>query len=370
MVQKYNKAVLLLKPSEKNKLKELLRKGNYRTRTIKRAQLLLAVDKNHSVSLAADILGTTPKTAYNILDAYRENGLEYALYDLPRCGKPHILNEKQDSQIVALACSTPPEGRCRWTVQLLLTAAVKAKIVMKISRETVRTLMKNHALKPWREKMWCVAKLDNEYIEKMEDVLSVYEKPYNKEYPVVCMDEKPVQLLSEPYNLLPAKDHQLQRRDHEYKREGVANVFCAIEPKTGKSIVSPTKNRKAKAFAQFIFLIALKYKNAKKINLVMDNLNTHCLKSVISRYGEEKGRELWRRFNIHHTPKHASWLNQAEIGIGIYTKQCLGKERVPNFKALKKRTVAWKRTGQKIKINWRFTRKKARLKFKYKKCKN
>lgn len=361
---------LCITKSERKELHDLLSKGKHSVRVIKRAQILLAMEKQNSASSTAEIIHTSKKTVYNTLEAYRKNGLNYALYDLPRKGKPRILNEKQDAQIVALACSSPPPGRTRWTVQLLLEAAIKSKVVLKIGKETIRNLMKTHALKPWREKMWCVAKLDDEYISKMEDVLSIYEKQYDPEYPVVCMDEKPVQLLSEPYKLIGAKAHQLQRRDHEYKREGVANVFCAVEPKKGKVLVNPTKNRKAKAFAQFIRQIILKYSTAKRIHLVMDNLNTHGLKSVITRYGEKAGKALWKRLVIHYTPKHASWLNQAEIAIGIYSKQCLGKDRVPSLDALKIKTSLWKTSGPKIKIDWRFTRKKARAKFKYRKCKN
>lgn len=363
----YSKARIRLHAHEKTAIKTLLQNGKRSVRVVKRAQILLAVHEKWVVASIAAIVGVSAKTVYNTVRAYQENGLEYALYDLPRPGKSPALNEKQDSRIVALACSDPPPGCARWTVQLLVEAAKKLKIVMSISRETVRKLMETHALKPWREKMWCVAKLDEEYIKKMEDVLSVYEKAYDKRNPVICLDEKPVQLLSEPHDCIPARSHQVKRRDHEYKREGVANVFCAVEPKSGRAMVSPTQNRKAKAFAKFFRSVLGKYPHADKIHVVMDNLNTHRKKALVERYGEETGAALWERAEVHYTPKHASWLNQAEIALGIYSRQCLGRERIANLKVLNEKTDCWKNRGGRIMIDWRFTRRKARKKFKYKK---
>jgi len=369
-MKKNNSGLVVLSASELSQINQIISKGRHSVRVIKRAQILLGIHNKYSVFLVASIVITTQKTVYNTLQAYNEGGLENALYDLPRPGQPPALNQKQDAHIVALACSAPPNGRVRWTVSLLAEFSKKAKIVMTIGKETIRKVLKNHALKPWREKMWCVANLNKEYIRNMEDVLALYEKPYDPRNPVVCLDEKPVQLLSEPYRTIPAKPGQDKRRDHEYKREGVVNVFCGVEPKTGKVIVQPTRNRKSNAFARFFRAVMRKYKRAKKVHIVVDNLNTHKEKSLIDAFGETIGKKLWKRAVVHYTPIHASWLNQAEIAIGIYSRQCLGKDRVDSLKTLKQRTQRWKKRGEKILINWRFTRKKAREKFKYKKCKN
>ena len=215
--------------------------------------------------------------------------------------------------------------------------------------------------------MWCIAELTPEFIERMEDVLDLYAKPFNPKEPVVCLDEKPVQLVQDARESIPGKPGKIKKRDYEYKRAGTANVFCAVEPKGGRHFTYVTKNRKGKEFAKVLNRIANHYSHADKIHLVMDNLRTHSQKSLTNFYGEEKGTEIWNRFEIHFTPKHASWLDQAEIEIGIYSRQCLGKSRIGSIDELRKKTNAWNKevNKKKLKINWKFTTKKARKKFKY-----
>jgi hypothetical protein len=173
--------------------------------------------------------------------------------------------------------------------------------------------------------MWCVADLDEEYIARMEDVLETYERPYDATHPVVCLDEKPVTLHADVRPASPAKPGREARRDNEYERRGTANVFCAVEPKAGRHFTFPTPDRSGFEFAQALFQLALHYPDAKTIHLVMDNLNSHSQKSLSDLYGPEMAREVWGCFTIHYTPKHGSWLNQAEIEIGIFNRQCLGK---------------------------------------------
>lgn len=219
--------------------------------------------------------------------------------------------------------------------------------------------------------MWCVPKLDDAYIECMEDVLEVYERPYDPEEPVICLDEKPVTLHADvraPTSAAPGRE---ARQDSEYERCGTANVFCAVEPKAGHHFTFPTHTRHGYEFARVLFRIAMAYPKAKTIHLVMDNLSTHTQKSLTDFYGKEVGAQIWDRYSVHYTPTHGSWLNQAEIEIGLYARQCLGKRRFPHLVALRRETTAWRRRANKrqIKINWNFTRKKARKKFKYKsKC--
>jgi hypothetical protein len=205
----------------------------------------------------------------------------------------------------------------------------------------------------------------------MEDVLEVYERPYNPEEPVICLDEKPVTLHAEVRSATPAVPGREARRDSEYKRCGTANVFCAVEPKAGHHFAYPTHSRHGYEFAQVLFRIALAYPEAKTIHLVMDNLSTHTQKSLTDFYGKGVGGQIWERYSAHYTPTHGSWLNQAEIEISLYGRQCLGKRRFSNLAGLRRETTAWRRRAnkQRIKINWNFTRKKARRKFKYKsKC--
>jgi DDE superfamily endonuclease len=215
--------------------------------------------------------------------------------------------------------------------------------------------------------MWCVAELDEEYIRKMEDVLAVYEKPYDATEPVVCLDEKPVSLhadLRPPQAATPGK---IAKRDSEYERCGTANVFCVVEPKAGLHFTKPTPTRSAAEFAQVIANLAVSYPSARTIHLVMDNLNIHCQKSLTDYYGDMAGRYFWNRFTTHYTPKHGSWLNQAEIEISLFSRQCLGTRRIPNLASLRKEGRAWNRrmNRQRTKIRWQFSRKDARRKFGY-----
>ena len=215
--------------------------------------------------------------------------------------------------------------------------------------------------------MWCIPELTPEFIERMEDVLDLYAKVYNPSKPVVCFDEKPVQLVKDGRLPIEGKPGSIKKRDYEYIRAGTANVFCIVETKGGRHFTYVTKNRKGREFAKVLNRIAKHYFYAKTIHLVMDNLNTHSLKSLTDFYGEKKGKEIWNKFEIHFTPKHASWLNQAEIEIGIYSSQCLGRSRIGTIDELRKRTNAWNKevNKKKLKINWKFTTKKARGKFKY-----
>jgi hypothetical protein len=216
--------------------------------------------------------------------------------------------------------------------------------------------------------MWCVADLNDDYISKMEDVLETYERPYDAARPVVCLDEKPVTLHADVRPASPAKPGREARQDSEYKRCGTANVFCAVEPKAGRHFTFPTPDRSGFQFAQVLFRLALQYPQVETIHLVMDNLSSHHQKSLTDFYGKEMASEVWNRFTVHYTPKHGSWLNQAEIEIGMFARQCLGKRRIPNLKTLRREARAWNRqmNRDRVKINWKFDRKAARRKFGYK----
>ena len=216
--------------------------------------------------------------------------------------------------------------------------------------------------------MWCVPDLDEHYIANMEDVLEVYERPYDSAQPVICLDEKPVTLHGDVRPSSPATPGREARQDSEYERRGTANVFCAVEPKAGVHHTFATPDRSGFEFAKVIFELALRYPQAETIHLVIDNLNSHRRKSLTDLLDEEVGGEVWSRFTIHYTPKHGSWLNQAEIEIGIFSRQCLGKQRIPDLKALRQQVQAWNRAinRARTKINWRFDRNAARSKFGYK----
>lgn len=357
----------MLNPEDKEKILSIIKKGKNDARVIYRANALNMRDKGLTQIEVADFLEITPRTVFNIEKNYEEGGIEKALYDDPRPGARPSFDDSTKSQIVALVCSDPPDAFDRWTLDLIVEKAKAIGIVDDISRETVRVILEEHDLKPWRQKSWCVPNLDEEYIKRMEDVLEVYERPLDKNKPVVCVDEKPIQLLDDvrpPSGCLPGEDKKV---DYEYKRNGTANVFCAVLPGEGVYINKVTERKTGKDFAKFLASIERTYANAKKIVLVMDNFRTHTLKSLSDFYGENEGERIWNRFEVHYTPKHGSWLNQAEIAINMYARQCLGKSRISNIDLLRKKTKAWNRVAnqKKLTIKWKFTRKSAQEKFNY-----
>jgi transposase len=216
--------------------------------------------------------------------------------------------------------------------------------------------------------MWCVAELTERYIENMEDVLEVFEKPFSGKEPVVCVDEKAVTLRRAVRDPIPMKPGSVAKRDSEYGRCGTANVFCGVEPKAGQHFTKVTPNRSSPEFADFLRGIADHYPQAETIHLVMDNLSTHTRKALVDRFGEQEGSLVWDRFTVHYTPKHGSWLNQAEIEISLFSRACLGKRRIADLGTLRQEARVWNRrmNRRRVKINWQFTRKDARKKFKYK----
>lgn len=215
--------------------------------------------------------------------------------------------------------------------------------------------------------MWCIPTLTEEYIARMEDILDLYEQPCNPNEPVVCLDEKSIQLLAEVRDPVTSSTTAVRKRDYEYKRNGTRNIFVAVEPKGGRRRTKVTRRRKKADFAHALReLVIERYPKADTIHLVMDNLNTHFKKSLIETFGEEEADRLWGRITPHYTPKHASWLNMAEIEIGILSRQVLRK-RIPDEATLVQETAVWQahRNRRRKKINWRFTKEDARKVLKY-----
>jgi DDE superfamily endonuclease len=215
--------------------------------------------------------------------------------------------------------------------------------------------------------MWCLPQIDATYLTRMEDVLELYERPHNPQEPVVCLDEKPVSLHGEVRAPEAARPGVVAKRDSEYKRKGTANVFCAVEPRAGRHFTFPTPRRSGAEFAKVIATVARRYPFARTIHLVVDNLNIHCQKSLTAHFGPEQGERLWKRFSVHYTPKHGSWLNQAELEIGLFARQCLGQRRLPDLGTLKAEARAWNRqiNCKRTLINWNFSRNDARNVFHY-----
>ena len=199
----------------------------------------------------------------------------------------------------------------------------------------------------------------------MEDVLSVYERPYDPLNPVICLDETNRQLVEE--RRIPAcKPGQIEHLDYEYRRCGVVNLFMAFEPLAAKRIVEVTQNRKRQDFAQFVKTLAdVHYPYAEKIVIVMDNLNIHSIASLYETFPAAEAKRIADRLEIHYTPLHGSWLNMAEIEIGVLSLQCL-TEKMSHIDEMQRKVSAWqcRRNASCSTVRWRFTTAGARIKLK------
>ena len=200
----------------------------------------------------------------------------------------------------------------------------------------------------------------------MEDVLQVYHRPHDPQRPVVCMDEASKQLIAEVREPLPARPGSVAKEDSEYERRGTANIFMAVEPLAGKRTVQITDRRTKTDWALFIqYLLLTVYPEATVVVLVMDNLNTHGIGSLYEAFDPETARALASRLEIHHTPKHGSWLNMAETELSILSRQCLDR-RIESKEILTTEVATWEkeRNSRQYKINWQFTTTDARVKLK------
>jgi hypothetical protein len=198
----------------------------------------------------------------------------------------------------------------------------------------------------------------------MEDILDIYEKQYDPDLPVVCMDEKPYQLLGEAREPLPMRPGDDAKIDSEYTRNGTCSIFVFVEPLRGYRFVNVREQRTAIDWAEEIkYLLTECYPSKSKIILVMDNLNVHAISSLYKKYPAPEARAYARRLEIHYTPKHGSWLNIAEIELNVMTRQCLDR-RLDNMEKLASELVAWNTQRNKniAKVNWQFTTSDARLK--------
>ena len=205
-----------------------------------------------------------------------------------------------------------------------------------------------------------------EFVCAMEDTLEVYQRPYDPSRPQVCLDEASKQLIGDVQPPLPPQPGQPAREDYEYQRNGTASIFMLSEPLAGRRKTHVTERRTAVDFARVVRdLVDVQYPQAQKIVLVMDNLNTHKAASLYEAFLPDEARRILNRLEIHHTPKHGSWLNMAEIELGVLSRQCLNR-RIPNRQTLAHEIAAWEnaRNAASCKINWRFTTADARIKLK------
>jgi hypothetical protein len=269
-----------------------------------------------------------------------------------------------ESLLIAVACSKPPAGRARWTLQLLADEMVRLTVHDSVSAETIRRRLDEFQLKPWQEKMWCIPKIDAEFVARMEDVLTLYAEPPDDRRPVVCFDETPRQLIGEERVPVAAEPGKRARFDYEYVRNGTANVFMFVDANRPWRHAKVTDQRTCIDFAECMRdLVDEHYPEAEKIRVVLDNLSAHSAAALYQRFAPAEARRILSRIEFHFTPKHASWLNMVEIEIGVMVSQCLSR-RIPDKALLVSEIATWerRRNGEGASIDWIFTVDRAREK--------
>lgn len=357
--------IVELTEDEKAEVETLLRGGVAKVRAVKRAQILVAANGHRLTDKeVAESVGVGISTVYRTRKKYVEGGLKHALSERRRPGGARKLTDKEEALVSALACADPPSGRARWTLELLASEVVRLTDHDSLSKETVRRRLAENELKPWRQSMWCIPKVDGEYVARMEDILDLYAQPSDPKRPVVNFDETPIQLIGETRVPIAAKKGRLRKVDYEYKRNGTANLFVTVDRHAKKRKVTVTKRRTKIDFAnQMKELVDVDYPDADLVRVVLDNLNTHTAASLYEAFHPAEARRILRKIEFHFTPKHASWLNMVEIEIGVLSQQCLDR-RIPDIETLTKEVGAWERqrNAEGATIRWMFTVERAREK--------
>ena len=356
--------VVQLSAEEREYLEGLIAGGTASVRRTKRAQILLASDAGARDGEIARSVRVGTSTVYRTKRRLVEGGVEHALAEQRRPGGERKLSGNEEALLVAITCSEPPAGRTRWTLQLLAEEVVRLTPHDRISRDTIRRRLAENELKPWQKRMWCVPKVDAEFVARMEDVLELYTTTPRRGRPVVCFDETPVQLVAEarvPLLVLPGEP---ARYDYEYRRNGTANLFVFLDVHRPWRHVKVTEHRSACDFADCMKdLVDVHYPKADRIVVVLDNLSTHTPAALYQAFAPHEARRILRRLEFHYVPKHASWLNMVEIEIGVLVRQCLDR-RVPDASTLKAEIASWEqaRNASGAQIRWMFGVEKARSK--------
>jgi hypothetical protein len=266
--------------------------------------------------------------------------------------------------LVAVACSKPPAGSARWTLELLAGELVRLTSHESLSADTVGRRLREMELKPWQEKMWCIPAINAEYVARMEDVLELYAEAPDSLRPVVCFDETPRQLIGEARVPIPPEPGKPARTDYEYVRNGTANVFMFVNANEPWRHAKVTDQRTCVDFAECMRdLVDEHYPAAEKIRVVLDNLSAHSAAALYQAFEPDEARRILNKLEFHFTPKHASWLNMVEIEIGVMVGQCLDR-RIADKETLTSEIAAWerRRNSEKARINWMFTVERAREK--------
>ena len=368
------KYIVELTTEQREELSHLISTGKAAARELAHARILLKADQGpHGPhwrdAQNQEALEISPATIARLRKRCAQAGVQQAILPVAaQRARSRRLDGSQEAYLIALACSAPPEGCVRWTLRLLANQLVELGYVETVSHETVRQVLLSNELKPWIHKQWCIPTTpDAEFVYHMEDVLEVYTRPYDPRRPQVCMDEINTQLLADLREPLPMEPGKTRCDDYESERHGVCNVFLACEPLVGHRLTLVAEQRTKQEWAQFIRRLSDEcYPEAEQIVLVMDNLNTHTLAALYEVFPVAEARRLAQRFEVHYTPKHASWLNMAEIELSALDRQCLS-QRLASLEIATQPVAAWttRRNRLQVTINWRFTAEDASIKLKH-----
>nr|WP_302168080.1 IS630 family transposase [uncultured Schaedlerella sp.] len=362
-----------LSKKERKIIRHLQRKTTSSDARTRYAVLLAADESIHGARLTnsdiANASGASVPTVIDILKKYYGHGLRAAIAPArnPNSDTARLkATGEVEAKIIATACTAPPEGYARWTVTLLTQESV-AILEESLSRATVGRVMQRNEIRPHLNAYWCIPpKEDADFVANMEDILDVYQLPYDSRHPVWCMDEKPYQILGDSREPLPMRPGDTTKIDSEYIRNGTVSVFCFIQPHTGRIVHSVEETRTAVDWAEKIRCLVDEIEpDAEKIILVMDNLNIHSISSLYKAFAPEEARRIARKLEVHYTPKHGSWLDIAEIGINIMTRECL-ERRIPDIETLRKELKEWNDAYNEnpSPVNWQFQTSDSRIKLK------
>jgi transposase len=364
MAKKY---VVTLANDEREKLLKLIGSGTAKARTISRARILLKANEDWQDKEISQALDVSIPTVERVRKRFVFEGFEASLK--PRRSQRKYsrkLDGEQEARMVALVCSSPPEGYARWSLRLLADRVVQMKIIDSLSHETIRQVLANNELKPWRREEWCIPAANSEFVYHMEDVLDVYKRPIDPKHPLVCFDESPEQLVSETRQALPMAPGQLEKYDYEYRREGVSNLFMFFAPLQNWRNIKVTERRTQVDWAYCMRdLVDIHFPQAEKIVIVQDQLNTHSPACLYDVFAPAEAKRILDRLEFHSTPKHGSWLNMAEIELSVLNRQCLNR-CIPSQTVLIRETEAWasQRNKKQSTVDWQFTTDDARIKLK------
>jgi hypothetical protein len=342
------KYIVRLTDQEQSELAAVIKKLKGTGQKVRRAQVLFKADvdgPNWTDQRIAEAFGCRTKTVENIRQRLVERGFRETLDGGKRETPPveKLLSGDQEARIIATRLGSPPPGYANWTLRLLARKVMELGIAESVSYETVRRMLKKNGMTNRKIEYWVIPpEADGEFVAHMEEVLETYEKPYNPACPVLCMDEQPVQLLKETRTPIPATADHGKRVDYEYERAGTTNIFMFTEPLAGWREVAVRETRTKVDWAiEMARLLEGRYADATRVILVCDNLNTHTKGAFYESFEPAQARQLVRRIEFCHTPKHGSWLNIAENELSSLTRQCVAGRRFGDSQTLRAETTAW-----------------------------